>query len=267
MLKSIMKFILEINLYRIFAQVFFDPIKFIYRILSLPIYIENSLVYFWQTKKRGNDKFPLKLSLIYPCLDDRFMKAGRASGIYFFQDLWAAKLIYKKRPDHHLDIGSRIDGFISHLLTFLPVVKYVDLRELKSNIEGLQFIQGNICNLTNIKGDSISSLSSLCVIEHIGLGRYGDSIDPNGYLKACDELKRILARGGDLYVSVPIGKQRVCFDAHRVLNPEMVLELFGGLRLVKFSCINDEGEFIELANLGEYKNSRFSCGLYHFTKD
>ncbi len=58
-----------------------------------------------------------------------------AGGHYFHQDLWAAKKIFKRRPMTHVDIGSRVDGFVAHLLVFMPVTA-VDIRYLDSNIEG-----------------------------------------------------------------------------------------------------------------------------------
>jgi hypothetical protein len=41
------------------------------------------------------------------------------------------------------------------------------------------------------KNNSIECISSLCVLEHIGLGRYGDKLDPFGTEKAIEEIKTI----------------------------------------------------------------------------
>ena len=49
------------------------------------------------------------------------------------------------------------------------------------------------------------------MLEHIGLGRYGDPIDPQGTEKAATELQRVLAPGGDLYLSLPIEKESRVF--------------------------------------------------------
>ena len=50
--------------------------------------------------------------------------------------------------------------------------------------------------LDGIKNDSIDSLSCIYALEHYGLGRYGDPIDPDGWLKGLIEMQRILTRGG-----------------------------------------------------------------------
>jgi hypothetical protein len=56
------------------------------------------------------------------------------------------------------------------------------------------------------------------VIEHIGLGRYGEALDPDGDLKAIRELVRVLAAGGNLLVVVPVGRPRIQFNAHRIYD-------------------------------------------------
>ena len=71
--------------------------------------------------------------------------------------------------------------------------------------------------------ESTDSLSCLHALEHFGLGRYGDPVDYDGYLKGFDNLYRILKPGGRLYFSVPMGPQRIEFDAHRVFSMAYLL--------------------------------------------
>jgi hypothetical protein len=105
------------------------------------------------------------------------------------------------------------------------------------------------------------------VAEHIGLGRYGDKLNPAGTRQACAELARILAPAGDLVFSVPVGVPRICFNAHRVLSPEQILSFFEGLRLVSFSGVGDDGVFREKSTPSEFSDSSWACGMFHFTKD
>ena len=56
--------------------------------------------------------------------------------MYFIQDIWAAQRIYKKKPNEHIDIGSRVDGFVSHLMVFMKV-KVIDIRPLSSKNKNL----------------------------------------------------------------------------------------------------------------------------------
>jgi hypothetical protein len=162
-----------------------------------------------------SDEFPL---VQRPMLDEFDKDAASPADYdmhYFPQDLWAARKVYTRRPARHVDIGSRVDGFIGNLLTFMPVT-LVDWRPYNPPVSGLDFIQGDGRYLKGVPDNSIPSLSSLNATEHFGLGRYGDEIDPEGWRKACQAYARVLAPGGYLYFSVPIGRQRVVFNAYRV---------------------------------------------------
>ena len=64
-------------------------------------------------------------------------------------------------------------------------------------MNNLFFIKGSVLDLT-FEDNSIESLSSLCIVEHIGLGRYGDIIDSFGSEKAINELKRVVKLGGTI---------------------------------------------------------------------
>lgn len=212
-----------------------------------------------------NSPFEIKFSNSYPFYYDRYESAGGVLQHYFHQDIWAANKIYKSGEKKHYDVGSRLDGFISHCLVFCKVVM-LDIRPLGIKIPNLEFVQTDCTNMKNIKSRSISSISSLHAIEHFGLGRYGDPIDPLGYKKAIDEIKRVVKIGGNIYFSVPIGKQRLEFNGQRVFNPLYVLELFKEVKLIEFSAVNDKGDFIENSNPHKFINNQYSCGLFHFRK-
>ncbi|HHY1437048.1 TPA: DUF268 domain-containing protein [Campylobacter jejuni] len=80
--------------------------------------------------------------------------------------------------------------------------------------------------MEEIKDNSVDSLSALCSVEHFGLRRYGDPIEPDAWEKALRSFQRVLKIGGKLYFSVPIGNEnRVCFNAHRVFKPETIIEI------------------------------------------
>ncbi|MFA4902755.1 MAG: DUF268 domain-containing protein [Desulfobaccales bacterium] len=204
------------------------------------------------------------LSDLYPALKDRFASAGHLDAHYFRQDLWVASRIMATRPSFHVDIGSRFDGFVAQLSLVVPV-EMVDLRPLDHGLAQLRFQQGNICSLP-YPDRSVASISSLHVVEHIGLGRYGDLLDPEGPRKALVELQRVLAPGGLLYLSVPIGRQRVCFNAHRVFDPEFILEHLNELILSDFRGIDDEGIFMEGISPITFRESEFALGIYVFTR-
>ncbi len=167
----------------------------------------------------GLSSFAFHIKDAFPILTDLDAEAGVAGGHYFHQDLWAARKIFERRPKQHLDIGSRTDGFVAHLLVFMPVT-IVDIRPMESNIQGLTFFQDDAAELRNVPSDSVDSLSTLHVAEHFGLGRYSDPIDPAACFRFMASLQRVLSPGGRLYFSVPVGRERVEFNAHRVFFTE-----------------------------------------------
>ena len=178
---------------------------------------------------------------------------------YFHQDSWAANRIAEARPARHVDIGSRIDlvGF----LTAVTNVTFVDIRPLEVDIERLTSIAGSILELP-FADRSLESVSSLHVVEHIGLGRYGDPLDPQGSWKAMDELQRVVAAGGRLLFSGPIGRHRVCFNAHRIHDPLDILERFAELELLEFSVVDDANRFLRFVDPADYRDQRYACGMF-----
>jgi len=216
--------------------------------------------------KRTTDRFRLRLGELTPILVDFNSQAGVASGQYFHQDLHVARRIFDARPARHVDVGSRIDGFIAHLLTFMPVT-VVDVRPLESHVEGLRFEQGDLVNLSQFTTGSVESISSLHTVEHVGLGRYGDAIDPDGWRKSLAELARVVKPHGGLYVSVPVGVERVKFNAHRVFSPRTVIEAIPALRLARFDAVDDEGNLRLDAKPDEFADAHEALGIFEFTKD
>lgn len=214
----------------------------------------------------GDTPFPLRLRNLLPALADREEGAGTAAGHYFHQDLWAARRIYLRRPTEHIDIGSRIDGFVAHLLVFMPVT-VIDVRPLPSAVPGLSFIRDDATSLPSFGDQCAESISCLHAAEHFGLGRYGDPIDPQATFKLMGSLDRILARGGHLYFSVPVGRERLEFNAHRIFNPQTILGRFPALRLVSFSAVDDGGALRENIDPSVATDWDYGCGLFEFTRE
>jgi SAM-dependent methyltransferase len=182
---------------------------------------------------------------------------------YFFQDWWAFNKTVHTRPADHVDVASSID-YVS-LLSNVVEVTCVDIRPLNVGLPNLACVRGDITALP-LATDSVKSLSCLHVVEHIGLGRYGDRLDPAGTRKACKELARVLAPGGKLYLGVPVGRERVCFNSHRVHAPGTIASYMDGLKLVEFSGIGDDGKFHTDISLDSMAACEYGCGLYLFTK-
>lgn len=198
----------------------------------------------------------------YPCLFDRTATTP-LDAHYFYQDTWAFKAIQASAPTSHVDVGSR--AIFVGMLAATTRVTFVDLRPLIVDSENLSCTAGSILALP-FADDSLCSLSCLHVAEHVGLGRYGDALDPLGTEKATRELARVLAPRGHLYFSVPVGKPRVCFNAHRVHSPARILEYFRELKLVQFSGVDDAGNLVEGIDPHELADASYACGLFHLRK-
>jgi len=186
---------------------------------------------------------------------------------YVYHPAWAARVIQKINPDCHVDISSTLQ-FCSMISAFLPV-KFYDYRPANLSLSNLT---SNHADLTELPFDdnSIQSLSCMHTIEHIGLGRYGDKIDPDGDLKAINELKRVLSNNGDLLFVVPIGTEaKILFNAQRIYSYEQISTYFSEFELVEFSLITDNpeiGDFIRNADPNLTKKCTNGCGCFWFKK-
>lgn len=199
---------------------------------------------------------------LQPCLGD-WSTHTPFDPHYFYQGAWLARRVIATKVAKHVDIGSSV--LTISVLSAQVETLFVDYRPLKVSLPGLTSIAGNILDLP-FPDDSINSLSCLHVIEHIGLGRYGDPIDPQGTVKAGLELQRIVSHGGNLFLSLPIGRERVCFNAHRVHAPSSVLTLFPDMKLIEFSFVDDAGQFCEDQSMETTGGLEYGCGLFHFKK-
>jgi SAM-dependent methyltransferase len=248
--------------HRFVSSVLFDPLQLIMRWRGLPYFLRNSLAY--SNLQRGS-AFPLRAHDLHYRSFDRFGHAADCDPHYFLQDIWAARILHELGVTTHVDVASRVDGFVAHLLTFCTV-RYVDIRPLPITVEGLEYIPGTLARLP-FTDASLQTLSCLHVIEHIGLGRYGDPVDPAGHAAAAAELVRVLHPGGVLLIGTPVGRERLCFDAHRVFDPATVQALFGELELERFALINDQGAgILQDATFENARRCEYGCGLFMFRK-
>jgi len=203
-------------------------------------------------------RFMLRGGDIQPYLLDRTVMTP-IEPTYFLQDTWFARQIAARRPSSHVDIASSVKS-MALIAQFVPVT-LVDIRPVEIEVPGFSFLRGSVLLLPFADG-SVASLSSLCVIEHIGLGRYGDPLDALGSEKAAAELRRVLAVGGEFYMSVPVDSaSRICFNAHRTFTRDHLLAMFPGLELV-------EEQYIYGCSLyPAYDPTRgFGTGLFHFRR-
>lgn len=229
-------------------------------------FFEKDMELYQRMNTREN--FQIQKDYLYPIISDRYADAGIMDA-YFWQDLWAAKLVYQSGVKTHFDIGSRIDGFIAHLLAMDINVTLIDVREFPAKVENLHTIVSDATRLSQLEDESIDSMSALCSLEHFGLGRYGDPIDPEACFTCFEAIQRKLKEGASLYISVPIGKERVEFNAHRVFYAKTIVECFNQMDLVELSYAFDSGIEYQIA-LSKYDNDlckrHLGFGLFYFVK-
>lgn len=204
----------------------------------------------------------LKVSNLYPQLHDR-TPTTHYDTHYFYANGWAARRILARPPVFHLDVASQIT-FANLIAASLPVI-FVDYRPLQAVIAGLQTLGGSLLALPFADG-AVSSLSCLHVIEHIGLGRYGEPLDPRGSIRALRELARVLAPGGNLYLAAPVGQPRLCFNAHRMYAAAEIVSRMPELELVEFSGVDDGGVYNEHIHLSRFDGAEYACGLFWLKK-
>jgi hypothetical protein len=199
----------------------------------------------------------------FPCLNDKTTSTP-FDAHYIYHPAWAARIIKDISPKKHIDISSTLH-FCSILSAFIST-EFYDFRPAVLDLDNLLSRAADLTNLP-FTTNSIESLSCMHTLEHIGLGRDGDLLDPEGDLKAINELKRVCAVKGNLLVVIPVGKKKIMFNAHRIYAPVEFTNYFDGFKLMEFSLITDDTRFIRNASFEEASEQNYGCGCYWFVKN
>jgi len=249
-----------------FKKVFQKIPRFISAWISSLVKFVSDFFAFRKLARKATPRFSVLWKDVYPCLRDK-TSSTPFDRHYIYHTAWAARKVKQIAPETHVDISSSL-YFSSIVSAFIPV-KFYDFRPAKLELSGLSSAPGNLMHLPFEDG-SIASLSCMHTVEHVGLGRYGDPLDPDGDVKAIQELKRVSAQGGSVLFVVPIGKPTIMFNAHRVYSYDQVLKLFEGFALKEFSLIPehaDRGELITNATREQADQERYGCGCFWFINE
>lgn len=231
-------------------------------ILAYPNFISDFFRFKAMSK---NGRFSTKWSDLFPCLLDKTSNTPFEPH-YTYHPAWAARIVAEVKPEFHVDIGSTLQ-FCGIVSAFVPV-RFYDYRPAQLNLSNLTSERADLTKL-HFASNSIKSLSCMHTVEHVGLGRYGDPLDPEGDLKAITELRRVLAPGGTLIFVVPVGRPRIEYNAHRIYAYEQVIEYFQGFKLKEFSLVPDnfkETGLIRNADPILVKTQEWGCGCFWLIK-
>ncbi len=247
------------------SQFGIDPQRFLRTLHGFPLYLRD-----WVSFRKGYvGKMEIK-----PCLQDRHEEGGFTKNEYFWQDLLVARAIHDAHPVKHVDIGSRVDGFVAHVASFRDCEVF-DVRPVTTTVPGVVFRQVDLMTpaaLPPTVGGYCDSVSCLHAIEHFGLGRYGDPINPQGYMRGIVNMVQLLQPGGTFYLSTPIGQERVEFNANWVFDPRSIVNCAeaAGMTLRRLIVITpangpQESAIVDTA-LTDLALQRYQLGLFIFTK-
>jgi len=236
-------------------------IKKIIKILKTPFILVD---YFRFKKLEKEERFKNSISDFYPCVMDKTIKTG-FDRHYVYHTAWAARKVVEIKPEFHTDISSSL--YFSGIVSAFVPVKFYDYRPADLELSNFSSNEADLLKLPFETG-SIKSLSCMHVVEHVGLGRYGEKLDYEGDLKAINELKRVLSPGGNLFFVVPVGaKAKIEFNAHRIYTPEMVKDYFSDLELREFFLIPEKsGGGMVNPEKEVWLKEDYACGCFWFTK-
>jgi hypothetical protein len=209
--------------------------------------------------------------VLRPCLYDRFAKGGVTKSEYFWQYLLVDRWVFEANPKKHVDVGSRVDGFVAHVASYREI-EVLDIRPITTQLPGVKFLQSDLMNPIPEMEGYCDSLSCLHALEHFGLGRYGDSIDPKGFERGIVNMAKLLRASGRFYLSVPIGVHRVEFNANRVFDPRLILSIARQNRLnCETLTVVRDGAVQTVFPAGDsalnrLANDDYSLGIFTFSK-
>ena len=200
-----------------------------------------------------------------PRMEDATAQTG-FDAQYLYHCSWAARELAARKPERHVDFSSAL-WFVGLASAIVPIEHY-DYRPPALDLDGVRV---GACDLRRLpfEDGALASISCMHVVEHVGLGRYGDAIDAAGDRKAMGELARVLAPGGVLLFAVPVGRPRIVFNAHRIYSYEEIVAAFSGLTVERFSLVTDGrhgSRFLQDADPALVAQQKYACGCWVFRK-
>ena len=247
------------NLQIILNNIGIDLLK-LKKIIYISKYINDYLIF---KKLKG------RIDFFLPILGEHKENNSNFDKHYFYQETTVSSYIFNDNPNKHVDVGSRLSGFIGNVASYRKI-EFFDLRPANINHNNIVFKNLDLLNLNDEYSNYTDSLSCLYVLEHIGLGRYGDRVNPSGSKIGYDNLIKMLKSKGKLYIAIPIAnKSKTYFNAHKVFEPSEIINWNTNVTLDKFDYVDDNGKYHNNKSLNdsELHNLNYGCGIYTFIKN
>jgi hypothetical protein len=232
-------------------------LTFLEILLYLPTWISDLNKLRWDARSKG---VALNIKAAFPVPHNATENYVSINPHYFYQDIWVSQQMAAGKFQNCLDIGSRVDGFVSILLAMRMNLSLMDIRRPLVNWpQPVGFIRGDVANLVNGQLRDYDCISCLHVIEHIGLGKYGDLIDIEGPRNTAKSLHRAMGPGARLYISSPVSTHPgIVFNGGRHLALDEFESMFTslGFSLINRAFVSDKPELLvnpALSSLGQIK--------------
>jgi len=214
--------------------------------------IEENLLYFNGTSERTYLNYSVNL------VDSFIDKVKNKNALHYEEtDLWLYEAIEKYiggiKGKNGLVIGSEEPCYEACAIYYeANNVMMVEYQKVTSEHPKLITSTVEEFSKMNENYDFAISISS---VEHSGLGRYGDEIDPNGDLESMEFLKNNLKEGGLCFLAVPIGKDQIIWNAHRIYGRNRLPKLIEGFEVVDtFGLIDSDYDVDEALKRRNGKN-------------
>ncbi len=149
-------------------------------------------------------------------VDSFISKAASKSEMHYPEtDSWLYEAIekYPFKDKNVLIIGSEEPCYEGVAIHYGAMTTMVEYQRVTSEHDKLITMTVEEFEASKELYDAAISISS---VEHSGLGRYGDALDPDGDIKSMKFLHDKLKPGGICFLAVPMGVDQILWNAHRV---------------------------------------------------
>jgi len=151
---------------------------------------------------------------------------------YAFEEVWKFNKTSDKTP-RIFDVGST-KAFLSILSVFCEV-EALNLNDPLDYHTSVKYTKGDISEYNprlNPKAGSYDFITSFASFHLLGLGRYGDKINPAAQSKFVELCDTLLAPGGKVIFSFSFGKDQLLFNNGWVFSLETIKNFFSNFKII-----------------------------------